>query len=97
MKYRVYKICTSSELKDVWYEDEELRTITCVDEDPVCDHCFDLCRSISRGEIFRPRYSHKGIRKKKRNDPDPSIPEELIEGIAASQKFMDGWRGYMIP
>jgi hypothetical protein len=43
-----------------WDHDEELRTITCFEHDPICDHCFDFCQSILKNEPFQPRYSHKG-------------------------------------
>jgi hypothetical protein len=45
-------------LKKIWLDDEELRTVTCFDHDPICDHCFDCCRSILKGNPFRPRYAH---------------------------------------
>jgi hypothetical protein len=44
----------------VWTSDEELRTITCFNHDPICDHCSDFCQSILKNEKFLPRYSHGG-------------------------------------
>jgi hypothetical protein len=82
-------ICVNgSNMKDVWEADEELRTITCFSRDPICDHMFDLCQSRQKEEPFLPRYSHKNW---------PSTKEaELLKCIPESQKFMDGWREYMI-
>jgi hypothetical protein len=39
-------------MKEVWDHDEELRTITCFNNDPICDHCFDLCQSILKKTNF---------------------------------------------
>ncbi|MDR1333298.1 MAG: hypothetical protein LBJ69_02750 [Holosporales bacterium] len=72
----------------IWFNKEELRTITCFNHDPICDHVFDLCQSITNGTPFHPRYSHNGWPSRKECD--------LLKGITESQKFMDGWREYMI-
>jgi hypothetical protein len=84
-------------LKEVWGKDEELRTITCFNSDPICDHCFDLCQSILKSEPFFPRYAHNigyksidlpaiGDRKRKK----------LLQFLPLSQKFMDGWKEYAL-
>jgi hypothetical protein len=72
----------------VWDNKEELRTITCFNHDPICDHIFDFNQSIIKGFPFLPRYSHKGW---------PSSKEdELLNCILESPKYMDGWKEYMI-
>ncbi|MDR1289146.1 MAG: hypothetical protein LBJ77_02005 [Holosporales bacterium] len=82
-------ICAKgSNMEDAWGTDEELRTITCFNHDPICDHMFDFCQSITNGTPFHPRYSHHGW---------PSLEEDaLLKGISGSQKFMDGWREYLV-
>ncbi|MDR2107693.1 MAG: hypothetical protein LBO73_04225 [Holosporaceae bacterium] len=79
-------------LGDVWNKDEELRTITCFNNDPICDHCFDLCQSILKKQSFRPRYSHGGWHGK----DDSEKRSCLLLHLPHSQEFMDGWREYMI-
>jgi hypothetical protein len=78
----------------IWGDDEELRTITCFNDDPICDHCFDLCRSIRENEQFRPRYSHGGYVGE--TEPSELCLKEWYECIPDSQKFMDGWKEYVI-
>jgi hypothetical protein len=81
-------------LKHAWGYDEELRTITCFDHDPICDHCFDFCQSILKKEKFLPRYSHgghSGI-----GEPNTKKMEKYANCIPASQKFMDGWKEYVL-
>jgi hypothetical protein len=83
-----------TDIEQAWDEDEELRTITCFEHDPVCDHCFDFVQSILKSEQFHPRYSHRGWeedRAPQRHD----IPK-LYHAIPASKKYMDGWREYVI-
>jgi hypothetical protein len=85
-----------TKLTEIWGKDEELRTITCLDHDPICDHCFDFCQSLLKGESFCPRYGHdKGYRK---NDPvtDGENRKELSESFHESEIFMDGWKEYVI-
>jgi hypothetical protein len=79
-----------TDFEGTWGNDEELRTITCFEHDPICDHCFDLCQSILKNEKFLPRYSHGGCR----GTAKPK--EKYINCISASQKFMDGWKEYML-
>jgi hypothetical protein len=78
----------------LWGNDEELRTITCFDHDPICDHCFDFCQSILKNELFRPRYTHRGYEGEK----EPSMRRLLkyYNCISASQKYMDGWMEYVL-
>jgi hypothetical protein len=82
-------ICVKgSNMEDAWGTDEELRTITCFNHDPICDHVFDLCQSITNNTPFQPRYSHHGW-------PSPE-EDALLKSISKSQKFMDSWREYML-
>ncbi|MDR3316950.1 MAG: hypothetical protein LBS68_02710 [Puniceicoccales bacterium] len=83
-----------------WDNAEELRTITgCiygVSHDPVCDHCFDLCYSITKRLPFRPRYSHRGF-----SDSTPQREEEmerrkLAAHMVESKKIMEGWKNYVL-
>ncbi|MDR2067811.1 MAG: hypothetical protein LBP41_02365 [Holosporaceae bacterium] len=85
--------------KDIWDDDEELRAICCVDNDPICDHCFDMVQSIMKSELFRPRYSHGGC------IDEPGLAgccpksvdlSKFEDCINASEVFMNGWRKYSI-
>ncbi|GHU20094.1 hypothetical protein FACS189472_10860 [Alphaproteobacteria bacterium] len=87
-------LCLNKTLAKAWGKDEELRTITCLDNDPICDHCFDFCQSILENEPFYPRYSHGGY--VGNNEPTKSHLEDLYNGISVSKNFMDGWREYVI-
>jgi hypothetical protein len=78
----------------LWTEDEELRTITCFNSDPICDHCFDLCQSILKNELFHPRYSYYSYKGEK--EPSFHILRKHYSCIKASQKYMDGWKEYML-
>jgi hypothetical protein len=82
--------------KNIWGNDEELRTITCFNGDPICDHCFDLVQSIMKKEPFRPRYAHnKGYRKN--NIPkDTKNRKKLRKSLSVFQKYMDGCKAYAI-
>jgi hypothetical protein len=91
-EYSVYVLCISEALKYVWGEDEELRTITCFNNDPICDHCFDFCQSILKKQSFRPRYSHGG----RRGKDDSEKRNNLLLHLPHSQKYMDGWKEYVI-
>jgi hypothetical protein len=91
-KSGIYLLCVSEALQYVWGKDEELRTITCVDGDPICDHCFDFYQSILEKQPFRPRYSHGGWR----GDDDSEKRSDLLLRLPQSQKYMDGWREYMV-
>jgi hypothetical protein len=82
-------------LYDTWDTDEELRTITCFNHDPICDHCFDFYQSILKGIPFYPRYGHKGYRSANLSQ-DASKRKKLAQSLPSSQKFMDGWGEYMI-
>ncbi|GHU15128.1 hypothetical protein FACS189449_12550 [Alphaproteobacteria bacterium] len=77
-----------------WGNDEELRTITCFYNDPICDHCFDFCQSILKNEPFYPRYSHDGYVGE--DEQTKSDLEDLYNCISVSKNFMDGWREYVI-
>jgi hypothetical protein len=81
-------------IQDAWRDDEELRTITCFNHDPICDHCFDLCRSILKKEKFFPRYSHGGHSGTSKLGVEKM--QKYANCISASQKFMDSWKEYMI-
>jgi hypothetical protein len=78
-----------SDLVQVW-DYEELRTITCFEHDPICDHCFDFCKSILKNESFHPRYSHGGHRGE--GEPTTDDLQKYYKLLPASQKFMDGQR-----
>ncbi|MDR1236081.1 MAG: hypothetical protein LBJ96_03665, partial [Holosporaceae bacterium] len=86
----IKRICTMHKIDDAWRDDEELRTITCFNHDSICDHCFDFCQSFLKNEPFLPRYSHGGCR----GTAKPK--EKYTNCISASQKFMDGWKEYML-
>jgi hypothetical protein len=88
--FGIETICTMHKILGAWSNDEELRTITCFNHDPLCDHCFDLCQSISKNEKFLPRYSHGGCR------GTAKLDEKYTNCISASQKFMDSWKEYML-
>jgi hypothetical protein len=85
-------ICTTHKIQDAWGDAEELRTITCFDHDPICDHCFDLCQSILKNELFCPRYTHSGYRGEK--EPSARHLRKYYNCIPASQKYMDGYKEY---
>jgi hypothetical protein len=87
---KVKTVCITYKIQGAWRNDEELRTITCFNHDPICDHCFDFCQSILKNEKFFPRYSHGGCRGSAKPD------KKYINCISASQKFMDSWKEYMI-
>jgi hypothetical protein len=76
----------------VWNKDEELRTITCFNNDPICDHCFDFYQSILKKCTFYPRYSHGGRHEK----DDSEKRNNLLLHLPQSQKYMDGWKEYVI-
>jgi hypothetical protein len=86
--------------KTTWSKDEELRTICCMEDakhylqDPICDHCFDFCQSILKKEKFSPRYSHGGYNGI--GEPAKEELKDLYDCIPVSQKYMDGWRKYII-
>jgi hypothetical protein len=79
---------------NLWGDDEELRTITCFEHDPICDHCFDFCQSILKNEPFCPRYTHCGHKGEK--EPSAHRLRKYYNCIPASQKYMDGWKEYML-
>jgi hypothetical protein len=78
----------------LWSKDEELRTITSFDHDPICDHCFDFCQSILKNKLFRPRYTHRGYEGEK--EPSMRSLRKCYNCISASQKYMDGWKEYVL-
>jgi hypothetical protein len=82
---------------DVWGADEELRTITCFNQDPICDHCFDFCQSILKREVFRPRYGHDMGYRDGYSIKDTENRKKLLQNLPVSQNYMDGWKKYMIP
>jgi hypothetical protein len=83
-----------TDFSDAWGDDEELRTITCLAHDPICDHCFDLYQSILKKEDFLPRYSHGGHNGA--GEPTKEDLKDFYNCISASQEYMDGWREYML-
>jgi hypothetical protein len=92
--FEVDKIIATHKIQYAWDDDEELRTITCFDHDPICDHCFDFCQSILKREKFLPRYSHgghSGI-----GELETEQKQKYENCISASQKFMDGWMEYVL-
>ncbi|GHU17818.1 hypothetical protein FACS189472_05240 [Alphaproteobacteria bacterium] len=91
---KVEKKCRLVLAEDFWTNDEELRTICCLEHDPICDHCFDL---IMSGDSFRPRYGHGGFTKGERSEQDESEERKKIKKhLLLSQKFMDGWKEYVV-
>jgi hypothetical protein len=81
----------------VWGNDEELRSITCFNNDPICDHSFDLCQSILKGESFLPRYAHNiGYKSIDLPTIDDQKRKKLLQFLPLSQKFMDGWKEYVL-
>jgi hypothetical protein len=92
-KYADTVLCQDgSVMKDIWSDDEELRTITghmCNQPyDPVCDHVFDYSLSEDR---FCPRYGHVGWR----NGGDEN-PPNLIENLAGQMMYLGEWRRYQL-
>jgi hypothetical protein len=83
-----------TEFGSLWGDDEELRTITCFNHDPICDHCFDFCQSILKNKKFLPRYSHGGYIGS--GKPTTTSLREYYNCIPASQKYMDGWKEYIV-
>jgi hypothetical protein len=79
-----------------WDEDEELRTITCFEHDPICDHCFDFVQSNIKGVLFYPRYSHRSYKNNGNKLKEISKQEKLQRCFSASKKYMDGWLEYVI-
>ncbi|MDR2576828.1 MAG: hypothetical protein LBC42_02140 [Puniceicoccales bacterium] len=83
-----------------WDNAEELRTISgCifgVAYDPICDHCFDLCYSLGRGEPFRPRYSHRGFHDQTPPHEEAMERRKLAAHLSESRKIMDGWKKYVL-
>jgi hypothetical protein len=79
-------------LGSIWTADEELCTVTCFNNDPICDHCFDFCQSILKKYTFYPRYTHGGWN----GGDDSAIRSYLLRYLPLSQKYMDGWREYMV-
>jgi hypothetical protein len=90
---KVDTICKSEGIKSAWGDDEELRTITCFNNDPICDHCFDLCQSILRKEDFLPRYSHLGCV----GEPTTDYLQSLYKNISEfEKKHMEKCEDYAI-
>jgi hypothetical protein len=90
------KICISEELQEVWEDDEELRTITCFEHDPICDHCFDFVQSILKSKPFLPRSSHNlGYRSRKPLD-DAENREKLLQHFLKYKILLEGWREYTL-
>ncbi|GHT98808.1 hypothetical protein FACS1894126_4620 [Alphaproteobacteria bacterium] len=94
--YKIVTICKSKGIDLVWGDDEELRTITCLDHDPICDHCFDLCQCLMTGDSFHPRYTHKSYKIGQRKQRECDMQQLLQQCLPLSKKFMDGWREYVI-
>jgi hypothetical protein len=83
-----------SDIQEAWTKDEELRTIACFGHDPICDHCFDFCQSIMKNETFLPRYSHGGYEGE--SEPTARKLQKYYKAIPISQKYMDGWKEYVL-
>jgi hypothetical protein len=84
-------------LEEVWGDYEELRTITCFNSDPICDHCFDFYQAQLTHKPFHPRYAHNiGYRSWYSPDVDKQNREKLLRLLSDSQKFMDGWKEYVL-
>jgi hypothetical protein len=75
-------------------EKVELRTICCVNHDPICDHCFDLVQSIIKNEPFCPRYAHNIGYRGKNPTKDEKKRRKLRKHLPESRIFMDGWKEY---
>jgi glutaredoxin-related protein len=100
MKRKVYNILTSKELRKVWGQDEELRTICCVEDakhcllDPICDHCFDLAQSILKGEPFLPRCSHNIGYRTERAVEDTGNRRKLLQHFLKYKTLLEGYLEY---
>jgi hypothetical protein len=95
MERRIYEICISVELRKVWGEDEEFRTINCHKHDPICDHCFDLCQSILKKETSLPRCSHNIGYRSGNAAKDTENREKLRQHFIEYKDLMEGWREYI--
>jgi hypothetical protein len=88
----IYIFCASDELRRIWSEDKELCTIACCNSDPICDHCFDFYQSILNKCLFYPRYAHKSWT----GGEDSVLRSNLLRYLPQSQKYMDGWKEYIV-
>jgi hypothetical protein len=96
MKYKIYNICISVELQEVWGEDEEFRTINCHGHDPICDHCFDLVQSILKSKLFLPRCSHNVGYRSEKAEKDGENKEKLRQQFLKYKDLLEGWRDYVL-
>ncbi|MDR1907997.1 MAG: hypothetical protein LBQ43_04030 [Holosporales bacterium] len=92
-----YKKNGDDEFCDYWTDKEELRTISGYMDrniyDPICDNCFYLCNSITKGIQFHPRISHMGFALGKTNETDKS---KELEQLYKTLGFNLAWpRKYM--
>jgi hypothetical protein len=80
-------------MKTIWYDDEELRTITGYmynrPYDPICDHVFDY--SLNAGG-FCPRYGHVGW-----YDGHDQNPPVLLDNLIEQKRYLNGWERYQLP
>jgi hypothetical protein len=91
-KYAENTLCREgSAMKEVWDDDEELRTITgymCGQAyDPICDHVFDYSL---HGGPFCPRYGHGGWSDGEEDETQLTLEENLINQTA----YLSGWTAY---
>jgi hypothetical protein len=96
MKHKIYNICASPELREVWGEDEEFRTINCHRGDPICDHCFDLVQSILKIKLFLPRCSHNIGYRSKNDAEDHPNRQFLLQHFLKHKDQLEGWREYAL-
>jgi hypothetical protein len=95
----------SPSFQKLWSTREELRTISgyvaadCYTAsgiyDPICDNCFELYESISKGDQCFPRVGHIGYRSDL-PDKDKENIEELQKYITFNKKVVEHWKGYLI-
>jgi hypothetical protein len=93
-KYADTALCLQSRMmKEIWSEDEELRTITghMFEKlyDPVCDHVFDYSL---HGDPFCPRYGHIGW-----SDGGNGNPPILATNLINQMKYLGEWKKYQLP
>jgi hypothetical protein len=99
-KYADTALCLQdSVMKEIWSDDEELRTITghMIEKpyDPVCDHVFDYSLN---GNQFCPRYGHVGWCAEAEYEQDVVEMQLGLERNLTSQiRYMNGWKRYQLP
>jgi hypothetical protein len=91
-----YKKNGDDEFCEYWTDKEELRTIAGYMDrniyDPICENCFYLCNSITKGVPFHPRIGHIGFVIRTTNETDEFDKSKELEQLYKTLGFNLAWQ-----